>query len=202
MAQILVTIDESITTNSIRHAIGMLKGVISTSLYNTEKKVSKKKAQETYVKDSLGRAFDEIKQKDSSNAKFQSLDDFLMECWYFDICCYGSDDKCIWRIQDTIQKLSKRYKSLKSDIQELSDELKANPDLGTELFHNVRKVRLSIKSKGKGKRGGARIITYKCNYHDNGKCEISLLTIYDKSEISSVSDKYIKYLINLFMSKR
>ena len=89
-----------------------------------------------------------------------------------------------------------------TDIQELSDELKANPDLGTELFHNVRKVRLSIKSKGKGKRGGARIITYKCNYHDNGKCEISLLTIYDKSEISSVSDKYIKYLINLFMSKR
>ena len=55
------------------------------------------------------------------------------------------------------KKLSKRYKSLKSDIQELSDELKANPDLGTELFHNVRKVRLSIKSKGKGKRGGARI---------------------------------------------
>ena len=50
MAQILVTIDESITTNSIRHAIGMLKGVISTSLYNTEKKVSKKKAQETYGK--------------------------------------------------------------------------------------------------------------------------------------------------------
>ena len=38
MAQILVTIDESITTKSIRHAIGMLKGVISTSLYNTEKK--------------------------------------------------------------------------------------------------------------------------------------------------------------------
>ena len=45
-----------------------------------KKKVSKKKAQETYVKDSLGRAFDEIKQKNSSNAKFQSLDDFLMEC--------------------------------------------------------------------------------------------------------------------------
>ncbi len=80
MAQILVTIDESITTKSIRHAIEMLKGVISTSLYDTEKKVSKKKAQETYVKDSLGRAFDEIKQNNISNAKFQSLDDFLMEC--------------------------------------------------------------------------------------------------------------------------
>ena len=37
------------------------------------------------------------------------------------------------------KKLSKRYKSLKSDIQELSGELKANPDLGTELFHNVEK---------------------------------------------------------------
>lgn len=80
MAQILVNIDESITTKSIRHAIGMLKGVISTSLYNTEKNVSKKKKQETYVKDSLGRAFDEIKQNKVSNAKFQSLDDFLLEC--------------------------------------------------------------------------------------------------------------------------
>ena len=100
------------------------------------------------------------------------------------------------------KKLSKRHKSLKSDIQELREKLKANPDLGTELFPNVRKVRLAIKSKGKGKSGGARIITYKCNYQDNNKCEISLLTIYDKSEISNVSDKYIKYLINLFMSER
>lgn len=80
MTQILVTIDESTTSKSIRQAIGMLKGVISTSIYNTEKKASKKNAQETYVKDSLGRAFDEIKQKNNSNAKFQSLDDFLMEC--------------------------------------------------------------------------------------------------------------------------
>ena len=97
------------------------------------------------------------------------------------------------------KKLLKRYKSLKSDIQELIEELNVNPNLGTELFPNVRKVRLGIKSKGKGKSGGARIITYKCNYQDNDRCEILLLTIYDKSEISSVSDKYIKYLINLFM---
>ena len=80
MTQILVTIDESTTAKSIRQAIGMLKGVVSTSLYNAEKSASKKKAQETYVKDSLGRAFDEIKQKECSNANFQSLDDFLMEC--------------------------------------------------------------------------------------------------------------------------
>ena len=100
------------------------------------------------------------------------------------------------------KKLSKRYKSLKSDIQELREELKANPNIGIELFPNVRKVRLAIKSKGKGKSGGARIITYKCNYQDNDICEISLLTIYDKSEISNVSDKYITYLINLFMSER
>ena len=47
----------------------------------------KKIAQKTYVKDSLGRAFDEIKQKNSSNTKFQSLDGFLMECWYWGLNC-------------------------------------------------------------------------------------------------------------------
>ena len=76
-----------------------------------------------------------------------------------------------------------------------------NPFLGDDLGSGIRKVRMAIASKGKGKSGGARILTLNLLL-DTESMEITLLTIYDKSEISSVSDKYIKYLINLFMSKR
>lgn len=49
-----------------------------------------------------------------------------------------------------------------------------------------------IKSNGKGKSGGARII----NYVVVSKTEIYLLTIYDKNEKESVADKEILDLIN------
>lgn len=51
----------------------------------------------------------------------------------------------------------------------------------------IYKIRLAIKSKGKGKSGGARVITYVLT--DNN--EIYLLTIYDKSEFDSIDDKTI-----------
>ncbi len=56
--------------------------------------------------------------------------------------------------------------------------LEKKPHIGTLLANNCYKIRLAIKSKGKGKSGGARIITY-LQIIDK---EIFLLTIYDKSE--------------------
>ena len=53
---------------------------------------------------------------------------------------------------------------------------------------------MSIESKGKGKRGGARILTFNILI-DVENMEITLLTIYDKNEISNVNDEYIKFLI-------
>ncbi len=35
-----------------------------------------------------------------------------------------------------------------------------NPTSGTSLGHNLYKIRLAIASKGKGKSGGARVITF------------------------------------------
>ena len=58
-----------------------------------------------------------------------------------------------------VKKLSKRYKSLKQDLTILAAELMQNPDMGTDLGNGLHKVRMSIASKGKGKRGGARVIT-------------------------------------------
>ena len=43
---------------------------------------------------------------------------------------------------------------------DLFEELSENPILGTSLGDNCYKVRVAIKSKGKGKSGGARVITY------------------------------------------
>ena len=90
--------------------------------------------------------------------------------------------------------LAKRYRSFPSDYQLLLDELEANPFVGTSLGSGVYKVRMSISSKNRGKSGGARVLTYAIAQEvDN--VTVTLMTIYDKSEISNVSDAYIKSLI-------
>ena len=58
-----------------------------------------------------------------------------------------------------LKQLAKRYKSLQQDLLKLIAELEANPKLGADLGNGFRKVRLAIKSKSSGKRGGARVIT-------------------------------------------
>jgi hypothetical protein len=58
------------------------------------------------------------------------------------------------------KRLLKKYPSLKSEITELINSLKNNPSLGTSLGNNCYKIRLAISSKGKGKSGGARVITF------------------------------------------
>jgi hypothetical protein len=69
--------------------------------------------------------------------------------------------------------------------------LSQTPDFGTPLGNDTFKVRLAVKSKGKGKSGGMRIITYKIERNK----EVYLLSIYDKSEIASVDDRAIKFII-------
>ncbi|MFV0175880.1 hypothetical protein OBK16_13040 [Empedobacter falsenii] len=49
---------------------------------------------------------------------------------------------------------------MKEDLAVLIEELQQNPTLGTALADNCYKIRLAIKSKGKGKSGGARVITH------------------------------------------
>ena len=92
------------------------------------------------------------------------------------------------------KRLAKKYKSLRSDLSQLKDELNQNPFLGVEILPGVRKIRLAIASKGKGKSGGARIISFiavtDCN---NG--DIILLYIYDKSESPNIQTDYLKKLL-------
>lgn len=92
------------------------------------------------------------------------------------------------------KSLAKHYKSLKQDLLTLADDLLKDPEMGTSLGNNLRKVRMSITSKGKGKSGGARVITYTVLLTQVDS-EIKLLTIYDKSERASISDKELLDLL-------
>ena len=91
------------------------------------------------------------------------------------------------------RRLSKKYKSLKDDLANLQNELLENPFQGDDLGGGVRKIRMAINSKGKGKSGGARVLTLNVLVSDDAN--VTLLTIYDKNEIDNVSDQYIMWLV-------
>lgn len=101
--------------------------------------------------------------------------------------------KTISVFERQVKRLMKKFPSLKKEIQELIKELKEKPDNGFPIGHNCYKIRLAIASKGKGKSGGARIITHIVFNIDT----VYLLTIYDKSEIENITDKEILELLKL-----
>lgn len=91
------------------------------------------------------------------------------------------------------KRLAKKYPSLKSDLLELATSLSENPEQGDALGNNFFKVRMAIKSKNKGKSGGARIITY-VKIIDT---TVFLTTIYDKSEYDTISTEALEDLFML-----
>ena len=102
---------------------------------------------------------------------------------------YGSEFK------RQFKRLAKKYHSLKSDYDAWLDEIYKNPLVGDDLGGGVRKIRMTIADKGKGKSGGARVITYNL-YQEGDSVIIDLLTIYDKGEISNISDEFISFLLD------
>lgn len=95
------------------------------------------------------------------------------------------------RFERELKRLIKKYPSLKNEFALLISRISENPSLGTFIGNSSYKIRLSIYSKGKGKSGGARVITYLYV-----KTEIVyLLTIYDKSEKENLKPNEIKEII-------
>ena len=88
-----------------------------------------------------------------------------------------------------IKRLVKKYPSLKLEYLGLIESLENNPNQGTNIGNNCYKIRITIASKGKGKSGGARVITHFVIEDE----KIYLLSIYDKSEQTSITDKELKY---------
>ena len=93
-----------------------------------------------------------------------------------------------------VKRLAKKYKSLKIDLMALTLQLREYPFSGADLGGGVRKVRMAISDKGKGKSGGARVITYTVEV-DERSGVVTLLTIYDKNEQESISRKDIDSLL-------
>lgn len=96
------------------------------------------------------------------------------------------------RFEKELKRLVKKFSSLKSEFGELIAELSDNPESGIYLGNNCYKIRLRIGSKGKGKRSGARVITYLYIQTET----IYLLTIYDKSEKSNLKPSELKKIID------
>jgi len=94
------------------------------------------------------------------------------------------------------KRLIKRYPSLRVELMELIQVLKKEPVQGESLGKNCYKVRLAISSNGKGKSGGVRIMT---NLVMTDSI-VFLLSIYDKSEKSSISDKELIALLKQISS--
>ena len=94
----------------------------------------------------------------------------------------------------TLKKLRKRYASMKEDYIKFLSELQENPLMGTEIKHGLRKVRMAIASKQKGKSGGARVITHTVIYNATD-ADVTLLQMYDKSDQENITDRELKELL-------
>lgn len=101
--------------------------------------------------------------------------------------------------------LLKKYHTLAKDLLLLEQSLMNNPRLGTPLGKDAYKIRLKISSKGKGKSGGARVISLLettvlsvATKVSEEEITVNLITIYDKADIANISDKELKELIKNF----
>lgn len=92
------------------------------------------------------------------------------------------------------KRLVKKYPSLKTELASLFAQLEENPTIGTPLCDDVYKIRIAIASKNKGKSGGARVISYV----QIDEKTVLLLSIYNKGEKDTISDKEILDLLNKY----
>ncbi len=96
------------------------------------------------------------------------------------------------RFEKELKRLAKKFPSLKNEFVELIDSLISKPETGTFIGNNCYKIRLAIGSKGKGKSGGGRVITYL--YFETET--VYLLTIYDKSEKQDLKPNELEEMID------
>jgi len=89
------------------------------------------------------------------------------------------------------KRLVKKYRSLKTEITQLIEELETDPTKGTPLGNGVYKIRLAVASKGKGSSGGVRVLSL---VKVTGS-SVLLFSIYNKGERDTLTDQEIKELL-------
>lgn len=98
------------------------------------------------------------------------------------------------RFKRDLRELAKRYRSIRTDLQALIEQLQAGEIPGDRIAgvkYQVFKVRLKNSNIQKGKSGGYRVI-----YYLKTDREIILATIYSKSDISDVNNETIEEAIS------
>ena len=95
------------------------------------------------------------------------------------------------RFRAALKRLHKKYPSISADLQALATVLEANPTIGNALGQSCYKIRLAISSKGRGKSGGARVITYVVTANRR----VVLLTFFDKSDRENLVPGELEELI-------
>ena len=110
---------------------------------------------------------------------------------------YGQDFLFAW-ISETGKTLDQEGSLFPGGREGCDKRDNRTPLAGADLGGGVRRVRMSIKSKGKGKSGGARVIIFNYLLDDDNR-DITLMTIYDKSERETISDKEIIELRNAIL---
>lgn len=93
-----------------------------------------------------------------------------------------------------VKRLAKKHRSFKNDYAEFLKSIKESPLQGDEITKNIRKIRMAIGSKGKGKSGGARVITFNI-LTDVQNGQVVLLLIYDKEDASTVKTNVVKQMV-------
>ncbi len=99
------------------------------------------------------------------------------------------------RFAKELKRLVKKYPSLKSEFVDLVLSLEKNPIQGSPVGGGFYKIRISIASKGKGKSGGARVITYVKIIDE----VVYLATIYDKSEKEDIEKSELNEILQSFL---
>lgn len=102
------------------------------------------------------------------------------------------DIKTIPNFDRQAKQLSKKYASVGNDLTQLAESLKETPLQGESLGKHCYKIRMSITSKGRGKSGGARVITLVKVLDE----EVLLLSIYDKSDKESISVQELERILD------
>lgn len=92
------------------------------------------------------------------------------------------------------KRLAKRHRSFIDDLVAFQTSILNNPYQGTELAPGIRKIRMTIASKGRGSSGGARVITLTYAVSET-KGVVILLLLYDKADSSSVNVSIVKQII-------
>ena len=87
--------------------------------------------------------------------------------------------------QGRLKRLARKFRSLPDEVDALLTSLTEQPRQGSSLGGGLYKIRLGSASKGGGKSGDFRVVTYYIERTAAGEV-VYLVTIYDKSEEDTI----------------